>query len=72
MHGDFRTNLSEYVVGRVFNQKPELGHDFIAIDDKDINDVFVVTDDSDKMLGELRFDVRAKRPIPEYGIPRIE
>lgn len=72
VHGDFRTNLSEYVVGRVFNQKPELGHDFIAIDDKDINDVFVVTDDSDKMLGELRFDVRAKRPIPEYGIPRIE
>lgn len=72
VHGDFRTSLSEYVVGRVFNSKPELGHDFIAIDDKDINDVFVVTDDSDKMLGELRFDVRAKRPIPEYGIPRIE
>lgn len=72
VHGDFRTSLSEYVVGRVFNSKPELGHDFIAIDDNDINDVFVVTDDSDRMLGELRFDVRAKRPIPEYGIPRIE
>lgn len=72
VHGDFRTSLSEYVVGRVFNQKPELGHDFIAIDDDDINDVFIVTDDSDKMLGELRFDVRAKRPIPRYGIPRIE
>ena len=72
VHGDFRTSLSEYVVGRVFNEKPELGHDFIAIDDDDINDVFVTTDDSDKMLGELRFDVRAKRPIPEYGIPRIE
>ena len=72
VHGDFRTSLSEYVVGRVFNEKPELGHDFIAIDDNDINDVFVVTDNSDRMLGELRFDVRAKRPIPEYGIPRIE
>jgi len=72
VHGDFRTSLSEYVVNRVFNSKPELGHDFIAIDDNDINDVFVTTDDSDKMLGELRFDVKAKRPIPEYGIPRIE
>ena len=72
VHGDFRTSLSEYVVGRVFNDKPELGHDFIAIDDNDINDVFVVTDDSARMLGELRFDVRAKRPIPRFGIPRIE
>lgn len=72
VHGDFRTSLSEFVVSRVFNSKPELGHDFIAIDDNDINDVFIVTDDSDRMLGELRFDVKAKRPIPMYGIPRIE
>lgn len=72
VHGDFRTSMSEYVVNRVFNDKPELGHDFIAIDENDINDVFVTTDDSDKMLGELRFDVKAKRPIPEYGIPRLE
>lgn len=72
VHGDFRTSLGEYVVNRVFNEKPELGHDFIAIDSDDINDVFVTTDDSDKMLGELRFDIKAKRPIPEYGIPRIE
>lgn len=72
VHGDFRTSLSEYVVSRVFNDKPELGHDFIAINSDEIDDVFVVTDDSDKMLGELRFDVRAKRPIPRYGIPRIE
>lgn len=72
VHGDFRTTMSEFVAARVFNTKPELGHDFIAIDDNDINDIFVVTDNSDKMLGELRFDVKAQRPIPEFGIPRLE
>lgn len=71
-HGDFRTTMSEYIVSRVFNDKPELGHNFIAIDNKDIEDVFVTTDGSDKMLGELRFDIKAKRPIPEFGIPRLE
>lgn len=72
VHGDFRTTMSEYVVSRVFNDKPELGHEFIAIDHEDVDDIFVVTDGSDKLLGELRFDVKAKRPIPMYGIPRIE
>lgn len=72
VHGDFRTSMSEFVASRVFNSKPELGHDFIAIDDNDINDIFVVTDGSDKMLGEIRFDIKAQRPIPEFGIPRIE
>lgn len=71
-HGDFRTSMSEYVVSRVFNDKPELGHDFIAIDADDINDIFISTDDNDKMLGEIRFDIKAKRPIPQYGIPRLE
>ena len=60
VHGDFRTSLSQFVVSRVFNEKPELGHDFIAINPDDVDDVFVVTDDSDKMLGELRFNVRAE------------
>lgn len=72
VHGDFRTSMSEYVVSRVFNDKPQLGHEFIAIDHEDVDDIFVVTDDSDKVLGELRFDIKAKRPIPQYGIPRIE
>lgn len=72
IHGQFRTSMSEYVVSRVFHDKPELGHDFIAINEDDINDVFVTTDDGDKIKGQVRFEVSAQRPIPEYGIPRLE
>lgn len=72
IHGDFRLSLSDYVVSRVFKDKPELGHDFIAIDEGDINDVFVTTDDSDVVKGQIRFEISAQRPIPQFGIPRLE
>lgn len=72
VHGDFRTSLSPFVMSRVFHGKPELGHDLIAIKDEDVDDVFVVQDGSDTIKGELRFDIKAQRPIPEYGIPRLE
>lgn len=72
VHGDFRTSLRDFVMQRVFQGRPELGHDFIAINDEDVNDVFVTTDDSDKILGQIRFDVKSKRPIPLFGVPSLE
>lgn len=74
VHGLFRTNLNNFVVQRYFDGRPDLSPDFLTIDPKTLDSVFAVNagDDSHKFLGQVYFDCRVKRPIPEYGVPRLE
>lgn len=72
VHGDMRTSLRNFLVNRVFDSRPELGAAFLQVDNDQVNDVFSVTDDTDKILGQVYFDVTAQRPIPKFGIPRLE
>lgn len=72
VHGDFRTSLRDFVLSRVFATTPLLGKDFTTIRPEDLNHVFSVTSDTDKILGQIYFDVSAKRPIPIYGVPLLE
>lgn len=72
VHGLFRTELRNFVCNRVFNSPPVLNHDFLKVDPEQLNDIFAVTSTTDKILGQIWFDVTAKRPIPRMGIPRLE
>lgn len=73
VHGEFRKSLRDYLINRVFRSKPELGEDFLTVDPRTVNEVFAVTTASDdKFLGQIYFDCKVKRPIPLYGIPRLE
>lgn len=72
VHGLFRTQLRNFLMNRTFNSKPVLNHDFLKVDPSQLNDVFTVTDVTDKILGQIYFEVTAKRPIPRMGIPRLE
>lgn len=72
VHGDFRTSLNGFLINRIFNSKPELGKDFIEVNKDAMSDPFSVTDDTNKIMGELYFECYAKRPIPKFGIPRLE
>lgn len=72
VHGDFRISLRDFLINRVFDTKPVLGKEFLKIDPSQVNEVFSVTDTSDKILGQMYFEVTAKRPIPRLGIPRLE
>ena len=72
VHGSFRLNMRNFLINRVFNSKPELSEEFLVVKPEQINEVFSVTEDSDKIFGQLYFKVTAKRPIPEYGIPALE
>lgn len=72
VHGDLRTTLSDYVISRTFDEKPELGKRFITIHPDDVNDVFKYTGDDSKIYGQVRVRMMAKRPIPRFGIPRLE
>lgn len=72
VHGLFRTQLRNFLMNRTFDSKPVLNHDFLKVDPSQLNDVFTVTDVTDKILGQIYFEVTAKRPIPRMGIPRLE
>lgn len=72
VHGDFRTTLRNFVLNRTFDVKPELSESFLLVDPEQLNDVFNYQEDTDKILGQVYFDIKAKRPIPLYGIPKLE
>ena len=70
-HGLFRTDLQNFLMNRVFNDKPELSEEFLKVDPEQLNKVFTVTKYGNKILGNIYFQVEAKRPIPLYGIPSL-
>lgn len=76
VHGQFRTTLRDFVMNRVFKNLPALGPSFTVIDPEQLNDVFTVREVDGEpiqpILGQLYFDVKAKRPIPRFGVPRLE
>lgn len=72
VHGLYRTTLRNFVLNRVFSSPPKLNASFLNVDPRHLNDIFTVQDVSDKILGQVYFDVSAKRPIPRMGIPRLE
>lgn len=72
-HGQFRDTLSGYLMTRIFDGKPVLGADFLKIDNKITDNVFVVTaGEDDKIFGQVCFDVKAERPIPLFHTPKLE
>lgn len=77
-HGLFRTNLSNFLMHRVFNDKPQLSKSFLVIDPNQVTDVFAVTqaDDgtelTDKIYGQIYFDCQVKLPISRVAIPRLD
>lgn len=72
VHGEFRTTLRDFLINRVYDVKPELSPDFLLIDPKQVNQIFAVEETTDKILGQIYFDIKAQRPIPKYGVPRLE
>lgn len=71
VHGQFRTDMKNYLITRNFISAPQLDGEFLKIKEDEVNDVFVLTKGTDKALGQVYFKITAKRPIPYFGIPRI-
>lgn len=71
-HGLFRTELNNFMLNRVFDNVPSLSPSFLLVDPEQLNNVFATTDVSDKILGQFYFDMTFTRPIPMYGVPRLE
>jgi len=85
VHGDFRYTLRDFVLYRDFGRVPSLSEEFLTVRPGQLNDIFTVNsvpDPSDPtgeekilidpFLGQLHIDCVMKRPIPRFGIPRLE
>lgn len=80
VHGQFRTDLRDFLLGRVYNSVPSLNESFLTVSPEQLNNIFTVnTVEIDgnvvpisPILGQLHFRCIAKRPIPRYGVPRLE
>lgn len=81
VHGDFRNTLRDFILQRQFDEVPSLNPDFLLVSASQLNDIFTVNEIVDSeghkisvqpILGAVQFDIKAKRPIPRFGIPRLE
>lgn len=70
-HGNFRSNLRNYLINREFGTLPILSGQFLKISPEEVNDVFNSTDNTDKVVGQVNFHITAKRPIPFFGTPKL-
>jgi hypothetical protein len=71
-HGLFRTNMKNFVMSRVFSGLPQLGQQFLLVDSDTVNQVFSVTEYSDKIFGYVKFNATARLPISRVAIPRLD
>lgn len=72
LHGEFRKSFSNYVINRMYTERPQLGNEFLTIKPEETNTIFNYTaPDEDVFLGQVAFNVQAKRPIPRIVIPSL-
>ena len=73
VHGEFRGSMRNFLINRVFDSAPELSQDFLLVNPDHVNDVFAMTSENgDKILGSIAFDITKKTTIPRSSIPHIE
>jgi hypothetical protein len=71
-HGLFRTSMKNFIMSRVFKGSPQLGQQFLLVDPKTVNQVFSVTEYTDKIFGYVKFNATARLPISRVAIPRLD
>lgn len=71
-HGLFLSSLRNFIMFRSFGNTPELGQQFTVMQPGSVNNVFTVTEVSDKILGQIHFDCTAQLPISRVVVPRLE
>lgn len=72
VHGNFRFDLRNFLLSRDFASTPSLNPDFLTVSSDDVNNTFYSDDDEDKIIGQIFFNMSAKRPIPMVGVPALE
>jgi hypothetical protein len=71
-HGLFRTEMKNFVMHRTFSGLPQLSQQFLLVDPNTVNQVFSVTEYTDKIFGYVKFNATARLPISRVAIPRLD
>lgn len=71
IHGDFRTSLNRWHMSRQFIANPGLSSTFVTVNPSEVNRVFAVETDVNHLWIQVYNKVRALRPLPKYGTPRL-
>ena len=73
IHGALRSSLSYWHEGRLFawNNYPGLNYDFLKVAPSDVSRIFPSSETSDKLIGQFFFDIRLKRHLNWYGLPKF-
>lgn len=72
VHGKFRTDFQGFLITRNFTQAPELNGNFLKINPNEMTNPFIDENDNEHtFMGQVTFDIKAKRPIPRIHIPTL-
>lgn len=72
VHGEFRSTLSQWHLGRIFSAKPLLNSAFLYCLPQDQSRIFAVTRaDNQHLWCHVYNKVDALRPMPYFGVPSI-
>lgn len=74
-HGDFRSNMSYWHLGRLFNKTPALNPDFVTVHEDETSRIFNVEDANGEPVDHLWIqifnNIKANRCLPYYGTPSL-
>lgn len=71
-HGLFRSQLKNFIMKRTWQGSPELSKDFLLVKPEQVNQVFSVTETTDKIFGQILFNMHVKNIAPRSLTPRLE
>lgn len=71
--GDFRSTFDHWHLARSFSTRPTLNTAFVQCDEsaENLDRIFAVQDGSDYLWMQLYHNVKAIRPIPYFGDPKL-
>jgi hypothetical protein len=73
VHGEMKTSLAFWHMGRIFANRPALNESFIECDGSgdDIDRIWAVEDAAENLYVYLHNNIKATRPMPYFGTPTI-
>lgn len=74
VHGDFRSSLEYWHLARKFDNEPQLNGTFVEVPANVADRAFPVSagaTQSQRLYCEIYHDVKAVRPMPKYGLPKM-
>jgi hypothetical protein len=71
VHGEFRSSLDMWHMGRIFGSRPSLNATFVECNENEVDRIFAVGEGEENLYVYLHNHIKARRPMPYFGTPTI-